>query len=289
MITSAVTPAQDEKILVSPIAKKIAEQKGIDLRKIKGTGPMGRITREDVEGYVPADEARDERVAFSGVRKVIAERLGLSKREIPHTYFKSEIIGDRLLIFKDSLNERYGAEIGRKITLNDAILIAVAIALKEFKMFNANTEGSAVIYRSAVNLGIAVDAPEGLIVPVLKDAMSKSARDFLKQAGDLIARAKAGKLSMDEISGGTFTVTNLGPFGLDEFTGIINPFETAILAVGSMKERLNVKDGNISIKKTLVCTLSVDHRVIDGAFAAKFLARLKQLMEDPEEIAAHFK
>jgi pyruvate dehydrogenase E2 component (dihydrolipoamide acetyltransferase) len=215
------------------------------------------------------------------MRKVIAKRLSQSKHDIPHVYFKTNVDATRIIELKNQISALVKAKTGKKLSINEVIIRAVASALEEFMDINVSLENDEVIYHDNIKIGMAVSVEKGLVVPVIKGANKMSLSEINKSAGELAIKAREGRLKMDEMSGGTFTISNLGAFGIDEFSAIINPPESAILAVGAATETPCVENGQVVIKTRMNLTLSVDHRVIDGSLAARFMKRLKELLENP--------
>jgi len=308
----------DTGIRISPLAKKIAEENGIDYRKIKGTGPLGRILKEDIISAiqqmnkaeestqtvingsseeplkesskesaqaVPEDtnqvQSGDRKVPLSRMRKVIARRLSQSKHDIPHVYFGTTVDVTEVKELREKMKDMITAKTGRKLSLNDIIIKAVAVALAEYKDINVSLDNDEMIYHGEVNVGIAVNVDNGLVVPVIRNADKLSLSQINLRAGELIDKARKGQLSLDDMTGGSFTVSNLGMYGIDEFAAIINPPESGILAVGKAADTPCVKNGEITVRSLMKLVLSVDHRVIDGAQAAQFLNRIKELLENP--------
>lgn len=269
-----VLEADDAGIRISPVAKRIAQENGIDCRNIKGTGPDGRIVKEDILTNV-------KKIPLTGIRKVIARRLSQSKHDIPHVYFKISVDAGGIIELKNRLAGSVKGKTGKKLSLNDIIVKAAAVALDEFPDMNVSLVDDEIIYNNEINIGIAVNSERGLVVPVVKNAGKKSLSEICKNTGELIDRAWSGKLTHEDMSGGTFTISNLGAYHIDEFSAIINPPESAILAVGRASETPCVRNGEIVIRPVMNLTVSVDHRVIDGALAAQFMKRLKDIMEDP--------
>ncbi|CEP67362.1 Single hybrid motif [Moorella glycerini] len=264
---------KDKPILATPRAKKLAREKGVDLSKIEASGENGRIIEEDVMKYLESTSAQKDSIPLEGIRKIIAERLSRSAQERPHVYFTREIDMATCLKLKEELNY--------KVTLTDFFVYAVSRALREYPAINVTLAGDEILRHAEVNVGIAVDAGKGLIVPVIKNADKKSLQEIAAERTNLVQLAREGKLIADQVEGGTFTVSNLGMYGVDEFTTIINPPESAILAVGATKKRLVVsEEGDIRIRPVAKVTLAVDHRVIDGALAARFLQAVTGLLEN---------
>ena len=298
---TAVSEADDARVKISPLAKKLAEDNGLDYLTVKGTGPDGRIVKEDILQAIArkaeqtktsalevkqaeaasAPAAGSRRIPLAGMRKVIARRLAQSKRDIPHVYFKSSVDATGILELKKNVSRSVEAKTGKKLSLNEIVIKAAAVALEDFPDINASLVEDEILYHDGINIGMAVSLEKGLVVPVIKDANRMSLSEINRAAGYLASKAREGKLKMEEMSGGTFTISNLGAFGIDEFSAIINPPESAILAVGAAVETPCAENGQVVIKSKMMLTLSVDHRLIDGALAAQFMKRLKELLEDP--------
>lgn len=279
-------------VKISPLAKKIADENHIDISDVKGSGPDGRILKEDVIALLngkatekPEDKKSEvventgRKEVLSGVRAVVADRLSESKRNIPHVYFKMAVDAGNMMNLKRSLSGN--AESGMKPSVNDIIVLCVGKALEEFKEVNVSMEGNQIVYHDDVNIGMAVDSPKGLFVPVIKKANHLGLHGIMSKSRELADKARNGKLAYDDMSGGTFTVSNLGAYHIDEFFAIINPPESAILAVGKVEERPVARDGAVTVRPQMNICLSVDHRVIDGALAARFMKRIKDLLENP--------
>ena len=288
----------DDEARVSPIARRIAARLGVDLSKVKGTGRGGRISKEDVEahaagqaganpqgppagpGALPDSPGSDPvRVKLSSMRAAIAKRLLESSQGIPH-YRVAIDIGCGALLARIESN----ASSGGGVSINDHIVRATALALRQHPALNSHLIGEEVLTFSAADICIAVATDNGLIAPVIRSADAKSAAEIGSEIKELARRARDGSLSREEISGGTFTISNLGMFGIDRFDAIINPPQVAILAVGAVSERVTVRHGAPAVEKTATLTLSADHRVIDGAAAARFLSSLKSLLQSPESL-----
>lgn len=288
-IETSLTTEQDEgeqqkKIKASPLAKKLAQEAGLDLGVIPGTGPGGRITKDDVTNYLNTE--KDDRSPHKvdsrqgeplrGIRQVIAQRMGASWREAPHVTLSREVDVSLLQDFKDKIKET-----DKKVSYTEILTVLAARVLKKFPDFNASLINEKLIKHSQINIGIAVALEGGLIVPVIKDADKKGILEVKKQIKDLANRARVDCLENDEISGGTFTITNLGMYGIDVFTPIINPPESAILGVGRINDRPFLQGDKLVNKPMLWLSLSFDHRVADGALAARFLGELANLVENP--------
>jgi len=287
-------PAHDNghRVKVSPLAKKIASAKGIDVTQVKGTGPGGRIIRRDVEEFeAPAQAApvvakpqapvgAKETIALSKMRQTIALRLQQSKQNIPHFYETIDIDMEAVSALREKLNKQLEKQ-NVRLSVADLIAKAVAKALQMNPALNSTFNGTEITRHADVNLGMAVALPEGLIVPVLRGIDKLGLKEIRTRSADLIDRARAQKLKQDEMTGATFTVSNLGTYGVRDFSAIINPPEVGILAIGSAEPRAVVRDGQIVARATMTVTLSADHRVVDGAMAAEFLRTLKNLLEEP--------
>jgi pyruvate dehydrogenase E2 component (dihydrolipoyllysine-residue acetyltransferase) len=279
------------RLKASPLAKRVARDRGIDLESVKGSGTSGRIVKRDVEGFVQAAGKRAAHVVSTGefedeplsmMREAIAKRLTKSNVEAPHFFLTVEVDMANAIAFRESLN-RYDEE--NKISFNDIIVKGCAVALKEHPQVNATFMQDKIRMFGDVHIGVAVAIDEGLITPVVRDVDKKGLKDISLESKDLAVRARARKLKPEEYTGSTFTVSNLGMFGVDEFTAIINPPEAAILAVGSIVEKPVVEEGQIRIGKRMRMTLSSDHRVVDGAIAATFMQTLKKVLESPASLA----
>lgn len=321
------------RVFASPLAKRVAEQSGIDLARVAGSGPNGRIIKSDVEkaqagggtaaaapaatpkvapvaaaptaakpsvtpapvapkppagsGNLPAGvDARDladklgqayEAIPNSGVRKVIAKRLMESKLTVPHFYLTVDCVIDDLLELRKKTNTVEGV----KISVNDFIIRAVALSLRKVPAANAAWTDEAILQFKAIDVSVAVATPNGLITPIVKQADVKTVAQISKEMKDLAQRAKDGKLRPEEFMGGGFSISNLGMFGVKDFAAIINPPQACILAVGAGEQRAVVKDGQLAVATVMSCTLSVDHRAVDGAVGAEFLQAFKALIEQP--------
>jgi pyruvate dehydrogenase E2 component (dihydrolipoamide acetyltransferase) len=286
-LASAVREAAAEAVKASPVARRLADQTGVDLAVVSGSGPSGRIMRQDVEGALapqpePAPgvevEAPSPGVqALTGLRGIIAERLSASWRERPHVTLTTEADATNLV----SARQQLTAELGQKIAY-DALLVAlVARALGEQPHVNVRLTEQGIEQLPQPNIGVAVDTERGLLVPVVRDAAAKSLVEVQQALAELVERALAGRSLPDDLSGGTFTITNLGMFGIDAFTPIINPPESAILGVGRIVNKPVGLERQVALRDMMTLSLSFDHRLIDGAPAARFLQRVKQLVERP--------
>lgn len=293
--SSTANSSTGDRIKASPLAKKMAEDKGFDISQVNGSGEGGRIVKRDVENFVPAtaetaqsagstapavgqESFSEEKV--SQMRKVIAKRLAESKFGAPHFYLTMEINMDKAMEARKSMNEIASV----KISFNDLVIKASAAALRQHPKVNSSWLGDKIRYNDHIHIGMAVAVDEGLLVPVIRFADSLSLSQISNQAKSLGGKAKNKELQPKDWEGNTFTISNLGMFGIDEFTAIINPPDACILAVGGIKETVIVKDGQMKIGNVMKVTLSCDHRVVDGAVGSAFLLTLKSLLEDPVRI-----
>ena len=301
-------PVAGERVFASPLARRMAQQAGIDLSALKGSGPNGRIIRADIEAVqargpvaaapapaaaapAPAPKAAPAApilaphtlVPFSSMRKVIARRLTEAKQTVPHFYVSVDIELDALLKLRADLNAK-SAKDGPgafKISVNDLIIKAAAITLRRIPTVNASYSEEGLVLYHDVDISVAVSIADGLITPIIRRADQKGLAAISGEMKDLAARAKAGKLKPEEFQGGGFSISNMGMFGVSQFAAIINPPQGAILAVAAGQQRPVVKDGALAIATVMTCTLSVDHRIVDGALGAEWLAEFKRVIEDP--------
>jgi pyruvate dehydrogenase E2 component (dihydrolipoamide acetyltransferase) len=289
-------PAADGgRVKASPLARKIAAQSGVDLKLVHGSGPGGRIVRRDVEAAAAAPPAAApspalrpvtptiagpeyEDVALSTMRAAIAKRMPLSKAPVPHFYVTSEVAMDRAWELREELN---GLEGQPKISVNDLVIRACALTLLHHPGVNASFQGESIRVFHRVHMGIAVALEEGLITPVLRDVHVKTLAQIAVEARDLAERARQRKLRTQELSGATFSISNLGMFDVRDFSAIINPPEGAILAVGSVRKVPVVTEEGLGVGRRMAMTISCDHRVMDGAMGARFLQDVKRLLEEP--------
>lgn len=299
---SIVSGSNDgQRIKASPLAKSMAKESGINLEQIQGTGEGGRIVRKDVIGVKPGDtvmptviksaaaptqvvssqnnatDSSYEDKMVSQMRKTIARRLSESKFTAPHFYLSVEIDMERAMVVREQLNQNSDV----RISYNDLVIRSVASALKKHPVINASWLGDRIRYNHDVHIGVAVAVEDGLLVPVIKHADRKTLSQINGEVKMLAGKAKDKKLQPDEMQGNTFTISNLGMFGIEEFTAIINPPDACILAVGGIIEKPVVKNGQIVVGNTMKVTLSCDHRVVDGASGAQFLQTLKSILEEP--------
>ena len=314
----APAEVQGERIFASPLARRLAKEAGLDLGSVNGSGPHGRIVKADIEAAATGAPAKKpapalqpataptaapaaapvaaaplgkdrvaalagnipyELVPHTSIRRTIARRLVEAKQTVPHFYLTVDCEVDRLLTIRGELNER--SEGAFKLSVNDFVIKAAALALKRVPKANASWSDDGTLLWQQVDVGVAVAIENGLITPIVKHADTKGLAQISNEMKDLGARAKAGKLKLDEFQGGTFSVSNLGMFGIREFAAVINPPHGCILAVGAGEQRPVVKDGALAIQTMMSCTLTCDHRVVDGALGAEFLGVIKKLIEDP--------
>jgi len=304
----APAPASGDRVFASPLARRMAAQAGMDISKIAGSGPNGRIVKADVDAALsrapapaaapaaaPASVAAPRPAApaaitaphtaipNSSMRKVIARRLSESKATIPHFYVSTDVEIDALLKIRVDLNARSpkdgpGAD---RLSVNDMVIKATAVTLRRFPNVNAMWTEDAILQLHDVDISVAVSIPDGLITPIVKGADIKGLAAISNEMKGLAARAKSGKLTPEEFQGGGFSISNMGMYGVKDFAAIINPPQSGILAVSAGEQRPVVKNGALAIGTVMTLTLSVDHRVIDGALAAEFLQALKRNIEDP--------
>ncbi|HEX7104575.1 MAG TPA: dihydrolipoamide acetyltransferase family protein [Acidothermaceae bacterium] len=310
---SAAADGSDRAVKASPLARAMARDAGLDLSTVRGSGPGGRIVRADVQDAIaalgqagqagqpaaaaavapsgpavtgPAVTGPDvEEVPLNNVRRITAKRLTESMQQAPHFYLTRVVDADELVAARARINAGLAAVAGdgppAKVSVNDMIVKAVATALRAHPEANVSFAGDKLLRHRRIHVGVAVALPEGLIVPVIRDADTLTLTQISAVTRDLSTRARAGKLKPEEFTGSTFSVSNLGMFGIDQFTAVINPPEAAILAVGATKQEPVVRDGAVVVGHTMRLTLSIDHRSLDGATAAKFLADLVGLLENP--------
>ena len=280
-------------IKASPIARRLAQERGIDLAKISGTGTGGRITESDIENYSKSDDSPDQaatetpsssdnHIPLSRMRQAIASRTSQSKREAPHFYITNTINMGKAMDKRRELNETLPEE--SRISVNDLVVKACAQAIVKFPKFNSTFKGDHLELISDINIGIAIALEDGLIIASLPDCGNKTLTDIASAAKDLIERAHGGTLKSEEYTGSTFTISNMGMYDVDVFSAIIFPPQAAVLAIGSIKETPEVADGTITSAKIMKATVSIDHRVIDGADGAKFLQETKRLLENPNDL-----
>ncbi|MFP4097842.1 MAG: pyruvate dehydrogenase complex dihydrolipoamide acetyltransferase [Alphaproteobacteria bacterium] len=304
--TDAAQPAAQNtgRIFASPLAKRLAKESGIDLAGIKGSGPRGRIIKADIEqaikNPVPAAACTAPRrldvyddpavktniygmpykeVPNNNIRKVVAKRLTESKQQVPHFYLSVDCVLDDLLAARKEINTAANGDY--KISVNDFVVKAVAMALQAYPAANVSWSDDVIHQYLHSDVCVAVSTPDGLITPIVKHAEHKGLKDISGEVKDLAARARENKLAPEEFQGGSFTVSNLGMYGVKNFSAILNPPQGCILAVGAGEQRPVVENGEIKIKTVMSCTLSVDHRCVDGAVGAEFLQIFKRYIETP--------
>ncbi len=308
-LLAAAQPAGHDaaaRVFASPLARRMASQAGLDLGGVSGSGPGGRIVKADVEVALARGKAPDKAAAappprvtapaptavgapahtavpHTSIRKVIARRLSESKQTIPHFYVTMDFEIDGLLKLRAELNAKSPKEgpAAFKLSVNDLVIKAVAVALRRYPQVNASWTDDAMLEYADVDIAVAVATPTGLITPIIRKADLKGLAAISNEMKDLAARAKAGKLKPEEFQGGGFSISNMGMYGVREFSAIINPPQAGILAVAAGEPRPVVRDGALAIATVMTCTLSVDHRVIDGALAAEFMQGLKGIIQDP--------
>ena len=293
---SSVTVLPGGRLRVSPLARKLAQRAGVDLARVTGTGPSGRIIQRDIEAHLAAAPAgapragvaaavavartgpETEDLALTPIRAAIARQMVQSKAPVPHFYITTEIAMERAVALREELQALPGAP---KLTFTDLVVRAAAVTLRKHPGVNASFHGETIRRHQAVHVGIAVAVEDGLITPVLRDADQKGLFQIAADSRDLVERTRGRKLRQQELSGATFSISNLGMFPVDEFSAIINPPEGAILAVAAIVDKPVVVDGQLAVGKRMRVTLSCDHRVMDGAMGARFLADLKAALEAP--------
>lgn len=297
LITAPDAVKSGARIFASPLAKKMARQAGLDLAQISGSGPNGRIVKADIESTLLREKERASptqatsatvpevppsvaptSVANSNMRKVIANRLTESKQTIPHFYLSIDCIIDNLLEVRSDLNSRSTIY---KLSINDFVIRASALALRKVPAANASWTDEATILHSQVDISVAVAVKGGLITPIIFNAGGKGLSEISNEMVELAQRSRDGRLKPEEYQGGSFSISNLGMHGVKEFSAVINPPQSGILAVGAAEQRPIVENGALAIATVMSCTLSCDHRVIDGAIGAEWLAAFKGLIEDP--------
>ena len=300
---SAQNDKKKDRIFATPLARRLAQEKGIDLAAVQGSGPHGRIVKADIAGARPGASAAapapagtvapvptgDEKVNDFGmiyteipnntIKKITAKRLLESKTTVPHFYLTVELQIDRLLATRKQLNEQGGGDY--KISVNDFVIKACANALKAYPAANVSWTEAAVHQYKHADISVAVATPNGLMTPIVRQAETKGLKEISAEVKTLAGKARDGKLTPEEFQGGSFTISNLGMYGIDEFSAIINPPQSCILAVGTGKQKPYVDGGEVKIGTFMTCTLSTDHRTVDGAVGAEFLQILRQYIENP--------
>jgi pyruvate dehydrogenase E2 component (dihydrolipoamide acetyltransferase) len=276
-----------KRVFASPLARRLAEQTNIDLQTISGSGPHGRIVKSDVENAVKPSsstaalgygESGYVDVPLNNLRKITAKRLTESKQQVPHFYLTVDCTLDALLKLRSSLNARLDPE---KLSVNDFIIRAVALSLMKVPEANVAWQETSLRQYQSADVSVAVAVPGGLMTPIIRGAEKKSVKQLSQEMKVLVEKARSSKLVPAEFQGGTFTISNLGMYGIKHFDAIINPPQACILAIGMGEQRPVVRDGQIQVATQMTCTLSVDHRAVDGAVGATFLAAFKEFIEDP--------
>ncbi|HPP38641.1 MAG TPA: dihydrolipoamide acetyltransferase family protein, partial [Thermosynergistes sp.] len=294
---SAPAPGEG-KPRATPAARRLAREYGVDLAAIKGSGPRGRVHKADVEEHLkravlkpveapaaaakPTPQAPGRVIPLSGIRGVIAKKMRESVNTAPHYFVFMEIDMSEALKVRERINVKLPEE--EKLSINTLLAKAAAVAISEFPIFNSYVDGSNIVLKEEINIGIAVAIEDGIIVPVIRNVDRKGLRDVAREERELIARARAKALKPEDYEGGSFTISNLGMFGVPRFTAIINQPEVAILAVGKVADKVVIENEEMVVRPIMEVSLSSDHRVIDGATAARFLNRLKEIMEDPMQM-----
>ena len=299
--TPIATPPTPTRVKASPVAKRLAREAGLDLATLQGSGPAGRVIKRDVEAAVLAAEAAAaapaapvtpwpappdtefEDTPLSQMRKTVARRLTESLGPVPHFFLTVDVDMTRALAARKRVNELLAAR-GAKASINDLVIKAAAVALTHHPECNAWWQGDSIRRFHRVHIGVAVAVPDGLITPVIRDAHAKGLGQISTEVRELAGRARDKKLQPHEYTGSTFSISNLGMFGIEEFTAVINPPEAGIIAVGAVEERPVVVGGEVVVQPRMRVTMSCDHRVIDGAQGARFLATLKSFLEEPAAI-----
>lgn len=289
--TDASPVSSTDRVFASPLARRIADQKGVNITSVAGSGPHGRVVKVDVETIsigssssmaaqpaVVYGNAGYAELPLNNMRKVIAKRLTESKQQVPHFYLTVDCNLDALLKLRSDLNARLD---DAKLSVNDFIVRATALALMKVPAANASWHDTHIRQYQAADVCVAVAVENGLVTPVVRSAHLKSLKEISSEVKSLAERARAGKLMPEEYQGGSFTISNLGMYGISQFAAIINPPQSGIMAIGAGEQRAIVKDGEIKIANMMICTLSADHRVVDGAVGANFLAAFKEFIEDP--------
>jgi pyruvate dehydrogenase E2 component (dihydrolipoamide acetyltransferase) len=284
-----------EPVKASPLARRLAEEKGINLALVRGTGPGGRVTKDDVLAYeagmgeataptLPAEQAETpaEIVPLSRMRQAIARRTAQSKRDAPHFYVTAEVNMAQAMAIRHQINEALGNE--ARVTVNDIIVKACAMTLARYPVFNASFEEDHLRMNPEINVGIAVAIEQGLLVVSLGECRDRPLVDISRTAKEVVERAQKGVIRAEEYTGSTFSISNMGMFDVDAFSAIIYPPHAAVLAVGTVRQQPVVKDGQITIGQVMKATLSTDHRVADGAQAAQFMGEVKHLLESPASL-----
>lgn len=271
---------------ITPLAKEMARQAGLDISSMVGTGEGGKITREDVERALEVGALEEEvrpvqSIPFTGMRKSVAENMHASLQNAAQLTIFTEVDVTEMVSFLDLVRDEHKKDETIRVSYNDIIILITSRALRRFPAMNSTLEGDQILIHHGVNMGIAVALPDGLMVPVLRDAHKKGLLQIAKEARELARKAREGTLTVDEVTGGTFTITNLSMYEVDGFTPILRPPETGILGVGRVKEKPSVHDGEICVRPMMFLSLTFDHRVVDGAPAAEFLQAVARFLQHP--------
>ncbi len=283
------------KLRASPLARRAAEEAGVDIAHVRGSGPEGRVTKRDIDNFIreqqlfkfrrlvsPREGAPGSREELSAMRKTIAKRMAQSKREIPHFYVTVEVAMEDAVRLKDSLEATEMFE--EAITYNDVIVKACALALGRYPRINASYEDEGIVIHPNINIGVAVAVEEGLILPVIRECERLSLLEISRAAHRLVAKSSRGGFTSDELSGATFSISNMGMLGIEHFAAVIVPPQAAILAVSAIKDRPVVRNGQLAVGKTMMMTGSFDHRIVDGVVAGRFVQELKRFLENPSSL-----
>lgn len=284
----AAPPAPAGRVFASPAARRVARELGVDFRVLKGSGPGGRIVQADVRAAAAAGgpAAATASTPLSGMRKIIAERMLASWSQAPRITLHAEVDLTNLLAVREASRQAWENDLGVKVSINDLVIFYAARAARRCPAVNVRLNGDALERMRDVNVGVAVAVEDGLMVPVIRDADGKSIDAISREAKALAEAARAGALGLDALEGGTFTISNLGAYGVDHFSAIINHPESAILSVGAARERAVARDGEVVARTTAYLGVNADHRIVDGAPAAEFLATLKNMLEHPKVMPA---
>jgi pyruvate dehydrogenase E2 component (dihydrolipoamide acetyltransferase) len=292
-VKSTISIEQEkQKINISPLARRIAEEESVSIDSIEGSGIRGRIMRADIEATLEKSESETpvlgSVIPMSNVRKIIASRIEQSAFTAPHNYFFTEVWLDPLLDYREKIRPDFESNFGKHLSINDFLIKAVALNIQKFPMLNAQIHDKQIHILPNINIGIAVSISDGLIVPVIENADKLGLAEISRQRDDLIHRARDGKLKLREIENGTFTISSLAQYDITHFTATLNPPQSGILSIGKMNEKLVMIDDCVISKQIICIGLSVDHRIIDGVMAAKFLQNLKHQLEKPSYTYCNF-
>ena len=287
--------ADGHKLRASPLARRAAEEAGVDIAHVRGTGPDGRVTKRDIDNFVreqqlfkfrrlvsPREGAPGSREELSAMRKTIAKRMAQSKREIPHFYVTVEVAMEDAVRLKDSLEATELFE--ETVTYNDVIVKACALALGRYPRINASYVDEGIVIHPNINIGVAVAIEDGLILPVIRECERLTLLEISRAAHRLVAKSSRGGFTSDELSGATFSISNMGMLGIEHFAAVIVPPQAAIVAVSAIKDRPVVRNGQLAVGKTMMVTGSFDHRIVDGVVAGRFLQELKRFLENPASL-----